>query len=331
MSTADGMEEIDDETVTRSQRLNGMEKNRQRFGNAARLSVLILVFLAPVSRAGATAPAEDHSQHAKVELVAEKGAVAPGETAWLGLHFVLDPGWHIYWQNPGDSGEPPRVQWNLLAGFRVGSIEWPAPQRLGSGTVIDFGYSGETLLMIPLAIPANAAPGAQEKLTATAKWLVCREICIPDRALLSLTMEIVTRPSHAGSKLPPGTAPLPPSAAQALFARFRKLVPAAVPSNWNVKAISEGGDLILSVESGNPVEHAAFYPFLPDPIENSAPQAAIRLAKGVQLTLHKSDQQVKPVAILKGVLVLGDPENSASGSGGGSYRITVPVRHAGKQ
>lgn len=308
-----------------------MGKNRQRFGNAARISVLILFFLAPVSRAAAAAPAEDHSHPAKVELVAEKDAVAPGETAWLGLHFVLDPGWHIYWQNPGDSGEPPRVQWNLPASFRVGSIEWPAPQRLGSGTVIDFGYSGETLLMIPLAIPADAAADVQEKLTATAKWLVCRDICIPDRALLSLTMEIVARPSHAGSKLPPGMAPLPQSAAQTLFARFRKLVPAAVPSNWTVKAISQGGDFILSVETGEPEEHAAFYPFLPDPLENSAPQAASRLAKGVQLKLHKSDQQVKPVAILKGVLVLGDPENSGSGSGGGAYRIAVPVRHAGKR
>ena len=171
-----------------------MEKNPRRFRNPARISVLILFFLPPVLPAAAAARAEDHSPHAKAELVAERDAVAPGESAWLGLHFVLEPGWHTYWQNPGDSGEPPRVQWKLPAGFHAGPIEWPAPQRLGSATVVDFGYSGELLLMIPLAIPASAVPGARENLLATAKWLVCREICIPDQAQ-SLTLNIA-HPSH---------------------------------------------------------------------------------------------------------------------------------------
>ena len=278
-------------------------------------------------------PVDEHSQHAKVELVAAKDAVGPGETAWVGLHFVLEPGWHIYWQNPGDSGEPPRIQWRLPAGFHAGQIEWPAPQRLGSGTVIDFGYSGEVLLPIPLAVPANAAPGTAENLEATAKWLVCREICIPDRAALRLTMNIVARPSHAGSKPPSGAAAMSQSPAEALFAQFRKLVPAAAPSNWKVRAVSEGGDIILSVETGKPEEQAAFYPFLPDPIENSAPQTATRLNKGVQLKLHKSDQVVQPVAMLKGVLVLGDPQGSATGGGsnGSAYRIAVPVQQVGQR
>jgi thiol:disulfide interchange protein DsbD len=281
----------------------------------------MFALISPGMAVVSAAPVDAHSQHAKVELVAANDAVAPGENAWIGLHFVLDPGWHIYWQNPGDSGEPPRVQFQLPAGFHAGQIEWPAPQRLGSGTVVDFGYSGEVLLIIPLAIPANAVPGTHQDLAATAKWLVCREICIPDQAQLGLTLNIVARPSPAGS------------AAQPLFAHYRKLIPTPVPSNWSVKAISQGDDLILSVETGKPEEHVVFYPFLPDPIENSAPQAATHLAKGVQLKLHKSDQQVKPVTTLKGVLVLGDPQVSANNSAGNSsaYRIAVPVRHFSKR
>jgi thiol:disulfide interchange protein DsbD len=297
-----------------------MGENRRRLGKTARVSVLGLWCFFAVLCAAAGTSAEIHNQHAKVDLVAAKDAVAPGETAWLGLHFVLEPGWHIYWQNPGDSGEPPSVRWTLPAGFHAGAIEWPAPQRLGSGSVIDFGYSGEVLLMIPLATPANAAPGTRENLGAAAKWLVCCEICVPDQAPLSLTMNIVARPLHAGRELPPGAA-LP------LFERFRKLIPAAVPSNWKVTAISDGDDFILSVETGTAEEHAAFYPFLPDPIENSAPQTAARLPKGVQLRLHKSDQVVKPVTMLKGVLELGDPQ----GRSVAAYRVTVPVRQASKR
>jgi hypothetical protein len=309
-----------------------MGKNRQHIGSAARLSVLILALVAPELAVVSAAPVDAPSQHAKVELLAAKDAVAPGENAWIGLHFVLEPGWHIYWQNPGDSGEPPRVQWKLPAGFHAGEIEWPAPQRLGSGTVIDFGYSGEVLLPIPLAIPANAASGTQQNLAATAKWLVCREICVPDHAVLGLTMNIVARPVNAGAKLPSGAKALSLSTTGSLFARFRKLVPAAAPSNWKMRAVSEGGDIIFSVETGKPEEHAVFYPFLPDPIENSAPQTATRLSKGVQLKLHKSDQVVKAVAMLKGVLVLGAPQDSGTGSSGGSaYRIAVPVEPAGKR
>jgi thiol:disulfide interchange protein DsbD len=310
-----------------------MGKNRQHLGSAAGLSLLIIFALVSPELAVVSAtPVDEHSQHAKVELVAAKDPVGPGETAWVGLHFFLEPGWHIYWQNPGDSGEPPRIQWRLPAGFHAGQIEWPAPQRLGSGTVIDFGYSGQVLLPIPLAVPTNAAPGTAETLEATAKWLVCREICIPDRAALSLTMKIVARPPHDGSTPRSAAAAISQSPAEALFAQFRKLVPAAAPSNWKVRAVSEGGDFILSVETGKPEEQAAFYPFLPDPIENSAPQTATRLNKGVQLKLHKSDQVVKPVAMLKGVLVLGDPQGSATGgSNGSAYRIAVPVRQVGKR
>jgi hypothetical protein len=37
------------------------------------------------------------------------------------LHLQLEEGRHICWVNPSDSGEPPRVKWQLPAGVR-----WPA-------------------------------------------------------------------------------------------------------------------------------------------------------------------------------------------------------------
>src|ERR1700730_8278961 len=76
--------------------------------------------------------------HGTLELIAENQWVTPGHEFFLGLHFQLEKGWHIYWVNPGDSGEPPRVQWQLPSDLRPGVIEWPAPQRLGTGTVIDY-------------------------------------------------------------------------------------------------------------------------------------------------------------------------------------------------
>ena len=128
---------------------------------------------------GGTSPPS--SMHAKTELIAEKDSIEPGQSLWLGLHFELESGWHIYWINPGDSGEPPRVQWRLPAGFRAESIQWPAPQRIEDHSLVDYGYEGEALLMVPVESPADLEVHESVKIEATLKWLVCRETCIPER------------------------------------------------------------------------------------------------------------------------------------------------------
>ncbi len=77
--------------------------------------------------------------HGTVELIAENQSITAGHKLNLGLHFELEKGWHIYWVNPGDSGEPPRVTWQLPAGLAVVTKEWPAPRRLGVPSIVDFG------------------------------------------------------------------------------------------------------------------------------------------------------------------------------------------------
>ena len=84
----------------------------------------------------------------------------------MGLHFELESGWHIYWINPGDSGEPPRVQWRLPAGFRAESIQWPAPQRIEDHSLVDYGYEGEALLMVPVESPADLEVHESVKIEA---------------------------------------------------------------------------------------------------------------------------------------------------------------------
>src|SRR5579862_6454168 len=90
------------------------------------LRALLALALAIACTLGAGAQSFTQS-HAKMTLLAEDGALKAGQTAWIGLYFDMEPGWHIYWVNPGDSGEAPRVQWDLPKGFRAGDIRWPAP------------------------------------------------------------------------------------------------------------------------------------------------------------------------------------------------------------
>src|SRR5579864_944263 len=102
---------------------------------SARGSVLHVAFLSMFAVAGGWASPD--ASHARVELLAAQAAAQPGRPFQVGLHFQLEPGWHIYWINPGDSGEPPRVKWTLPAGYQAGPIQWPVPQRIEDHSLID--------------------------------------------------------------------------------------------------------------------------------------------------------------------------------------------------
>src|SRR5580704_10174185 len=136
--------------------------------------------------------AQSAPSHARMELIADETPSPPNARLRIGLLFHLDSGWHIYWQNAGDSGEPPKITWSLPAGFVAGPIEWPAPKRLGSGSIIDYGYEDQVLLLAPIKTPMSFDYESRENVqfVADVKYVVCREVCIPGDAHLTLTLPI---------------------------------------------------------------------------------------------------------------------------------------------
>lgn len=95
--------------------------------------------------AGAVAD-EQSIPHGSVKLVAPYRQISAGNPFQLGLLFRLEPGWHIYWKNPGDSGEPPRLTWQLPPGMQAREIDWPAPHRLSIPPLMDYGYEGQVFV-----------------------------------------------------------------------------------------------------------------------------------------------------------------------------------------
>src|SRR5215472_5092173 len=143
--------------------------------------------------AGCSAAEKLSAKHAQVELVSQNAAIKSGtETdVMLGVHFVLEPGWHIYWINPGDSGQPPVFKWQLPSGFTAGEIQWPRPERMQPvPQLADFGYHNEVLLPVKISIPASAKVGDSIQIAAEAKWLVCREVCLPEHGQLHLAIPV---------------------------------------------------------------------------------------------------------------------------------------------
>lgn len=260
---------------------------------------LLIFFFSSVAGFSQTA-----TQHARVELLARQASVKPGSDLQLGVHFILEKGWHIYWTNPGDSGQPPSFKWQLPPNFIGGEIQWPRPERLQpSKELVDYGYGNEVLLPVTIHAPSEIGDRSAE-FAAAAKWLICREACLPEHANLRLTLPVST------------TTDLGQQHAQ-LFAKTDKLIPQSLPRAWNASVTSAKDDFILNIRSNKPITQAIFFPLDPGQIDNPSPQKLQPSHTGATLVLKKSDLLLKPISVLRGVLVI---------PGGSAYWIEAPVR-----
>lgn len=232
------------------------------------------------------------AHHLTLELVSEQTALVPGREFTVALHFALEPGWHVYWINPGDSGEPPRVEWELPAGFTAEPLQWPAPRRITDYQVVDYGYEDELVLLTRMRAPASATGDAD--LKANVRWAVCREVCIADRAQLSLKLRVAGQ-SQAG-------------ASRVLFERTRAKIPVSVPRGWKLRATEGKDSFVLTVNGGvarlplQPGFEPLFFPLEKQQIENAAPQKVERNGNTLRLILKKAENMAKPPATLQGVI-----------------------------
>ena len=261
-----------------------------------RFLLCIVLAAATVSWAAGDAPSTVQAPHLKVSLVSDVTAVDPAAPAHLGLLFDLEPGWHVYWLNAGDSGEPPSVKWTLPAGFAAGPLEFPAPRRLPLGPLMDFGYEHQVLLPATLTVPTGARGAV---MAADVTWLVCRQACIPGKA-------------HLGLTLPAGAAGLSPSAP--LFASTLSALPRPLPATAHAvfQATAQGLNLAVTGLAG--ITNPQFIPSEQSVIANAAPQTVTSSLGGSVIALRK-DEGAKTPPALKGVLVL---------SSGASYLVDAP-------
>lgn len=128
--------------------------------------------------------------HVEAELVAEVRSVQPGVPFWVALRLKMDPGWHTYYKEPGDSGIPTAIRWTLPQGFKAGEIQWPQPRTIEMPPLVNYGYEGEVFLLTEITPPKNLKLGTSVPLKARADWLVCRETCIPGRADMELILPV---------------------------------------------------------------------------------------------------------------------------------------------
>ena len=158
---------------------------------------------------------EVRTENVVAYLMAEHAPVVPGQSVELALVLDIRPGWHTYWRNPGDSGEPPRIAWDLPAGVEAGPIRWPAPELIRVGPLANHGYSERAIHLVELRIPKAWPAGQPVSIRADATWLVCDEACIPEQGRFALSLDTVAALPSTAQSAPPE-----------LFADARRALPA---------------------------------------------------------------------------------------------------------
>jgi thiol:disulfide interchange protein len=124
-----------------------------------------------------------NSPHASVKIISSHAKIRLGEIFYLGFLFDLEPEWHIYWKNPGDSGSALTAQWDFdgaTTSTRVQTDEilWPLPELLPVGPLMNYGYKDQVLLPVPFRLE-SAEGGQKLKIHAQADWLICKIECLP--------------------------------------------------------------------------------------------------------------------------------------------------------
>ncbi|MEO0753386.1 MAG: thioredoxin family protein [Pseudomonadota bacterium] len=236
---------------------------------------LVLLAVASLSRPAAADPYD--AGHALVDLVSEREVAVAGETIYLGLNLELDEGWHVYWRNPGDAGLPPVLVWedgSALAGTTEGDgFTWPMPELLPvlPGEIMDYGYSGEVTLPFAYQVPDTISGSVQ--FSGLADYLICKDICIPESAPVSFTLEI-------------GDTQVPDTAGGALIAAAFEAVPQ--PFSGETSASVSGETLSLSMKTvGVDLDAVASARFFPqnNEIVHAQAQTVTRGADGLTLSM----------------------------------------------
>lgn len=261
-------------------------------------SICVLAFATACSHVS-----PDPHAHSKATLLLEQPVAQPGTQTRIGIQFETDKDWHIYWKNPGDSGEPPRVRWQLPEGVTAGPIQWPTPMRMNNSAGTDYGYQGNAVLLSTLNISKAVQSGSSVLMVGDLSWLVCHDICIPQHAELRAKMRISNNASidHRVHELLDTAA---------------ERIPGPLPDRVHLTATSSRDHLRLSIASNDNVAHAVFFPAEPEQIDNAAPQELANDGSIVRLELKKSDHLQRDPESLEGVLVLNEQN---------SYQIDVPL------
>jgi len=251
-------------------------------------------------------------------LLADADGIVPGHPVTIGLDLQAQPGWHTYWEYPGDAGLATRIDWTLPAGFKAGGIQWPLPKLDAEpGDIVCYIYPGEVLLPVEIQTPPNLQPGQTVQISAHASWLVCKEICVPGKADLSISLPVVAA-SHPAN--------------EALFRQTRAMLPMAGSPPFTASWSHSGQTLVLNLQGLDPSAAVDFFP-LPGDVQIGHPDVAAPAVHIPLLDPKATANSIDGVVVLKKgagqeIWQLSGNKTAASMTGAGAGGVTAMGGHS---
>ncbi len=178
-----------------------------------------------------------------VQLLSSLKAVSNSTQAVpVGIHVHLAKGWYSYGEYPGKVGKPLKLKWLAPEGLKVGALKWPTALKLVKDSIVSFVYKDKFLLMSDVQIPPSfLVKGGSVTLKAHVEWLICKEVCIPYKQQVSLTLPVKNEEEvHASHTM--------------LFHQWLKKVPVLKPEVLQKKKLPLGVSKSNKVKSGKVVQ-----------------------------------------------------------------------------
>lgn len=254
------------------------------------------------------------SEHVKARLISEVKSIQPGKSFCVALWLKMDKHWHTYWKNPGDSGLPTKIEWNLADGFIPGVVQWPYPKRFEKSEFVSFGYEGEVFLITQIEAPKTIKSGTNAKLSASVDWLVCKEICIVGHADLMIKMPVKDKNPKISRRW------------ASHFRETRKKLP-RISSEWKVNASIKKNQILIHLdppsEFKGELKNITFFPEQGGIINYSGSQNLKRSKDVYILGVQRSKLSTKLPARLKGALL--SPEGWGNSREERALHIDVPL------
>jgi DsbC/DsbD-like thiol-disulfide interchange protein len=148
-------------------------------------------------RPASTASGWVELHNARVRLIGSAPAAKGAKGYLAAVEVTLAEGWKTYWRMPGDAGVPPSFDWAASSNVAAVKVLYPAPMRLVEPVAETIGYKRSVIFPVEV-LPLDAGKPVELKLDM--EFGICRDICIPAEAKLSLAFpsgDAKTAPSAA--------------------------------------------------------------------------------------------------------------------------------------
>jgi thiol:disulfide interchange protein DsbD len=230
--------------------------------------------------------AKSGEQLVKVTSLANVAEIAPGVPFHLAFLFDIEPGWHIYWKNSGDSGAPTEIKVTGPAGFVIGPVQFPRPTAFAEPEGTVYGYADRVALFVQVTTPAEMKIPPVAVFRAEIDWLVCKDICLMGSAAQSITIPVSVGAATAAEH-------------RSEIDKFKARLPKSIRNGQDGVEISASDDeLVISMASAG-FDDAQFFPFDTPGITYGAAQVSTsegRLTLRIPIEVNPNNAGENPLA-----------------------------------